>query len=156
MACYAGIARCVLSLAKLEESSIGVGIDHVSGGSVTDMALLRVPVGDGSGDFVEIQVARAELGDLSESGVVLASDDGSRFEAAGFTLASAMDKVMPALRVILDRLRAGVHSPDEITMNLGLQIGGEAGVFFARGTVEATVAVSMTWRRRAAADGEGS
>jgi hypothetical protein len=120
------------------------------------MALLRVPVGDGSGEFVEIQVTRAELQNVSESGVVLASDDGSRFEAAGFSLASAMDRIMPALRVILGRLRDGVHSPDEITMDLGLQIGGEAGIFFAKGTSEATVAVSMTWRRAAAAGEQGA
>jgi Trypsin-co-occurring domain 1 len=120
-----------------------------------DAALLRVPVGDGSDEFVEIQVSRTELQDLSESGVVLASDDGSRFEAVTFSLASAMDRVIPALRVILGRLRAGVHSPDEITMELGLQVGGEAGVFFAKGTAEATVAVTMTWRRGPAAEGEG-
>lgn len=121
-----------------------------------DTALLKVPVGDGSGEFVEVQVARAELQDLSESGVVLASDDGSRFEAATFSLSSAMDRVMPALRVILGRLRSGVHSPDEITMELGLQVGGEAGVFFARGTAEATVAVTMTWRRAADKDEAGA
>ena len=119
---------------------------------MADTVLLKVPVGDGSDEYVEVQVGRAELGGLSESGVVLASDDGSRFEAAGFSLASAMDRVMPALRVILIRLRAGVHSPDEINMTLGLQIGGETGVFFAKGTAEASVAVSMTWRRSAADD----
>jgi hypothetical protein len=123
---------------------------------MADAALLKVPVGDGSGEFVEIEVSRAELQDLSESGVVLASDDGSRFEAATFSLASAMDRVMPALRVILGRLRAGIHSPDEITMELGLQVGGEAGVFFAKGTAGATVAVTMTWRRGSASEGEGA
>jgi len=122
---------------------------------VPDAALLRVPVGDGSDDFVEIQVSRTELLSLSESGVVLASDDGTRFEAATFSLASAMDRVMPALRVILGRLRAGVHSPDEITMELGLQVGGEVGVFFAKGTSQATVAVTMTWRRESAAEDKG-
>jgi hypothetical protein len=125
------------------------------GSGMADTALLRVPVGDGSDEYVEVQVARTELRELSESGVVLASDNGSRFEAAGFSLASAMDRVMPALRVILGRLRAGVHSPDEITMELGLQIGGETGVIFAKGTAEATVAVSMTWHRRPAADRKG-
>jgi Trypsin-co-occurring domain 1 len=113
-----------------------------------------VPVGDSSDEFVEVQVARSDLLGLAESGVVLASDDGSRFEAAGFSLASAMDRVMPALRVILGRLREAVHSPDEITMQLGLQVGGEAGVFFAKGSAEATVAVTMTWRAKPAADGK--
>jgi hypothetical protein len=116
---------------------------------VSDAALLKVPVDEGSDEFVEVQVSRAELLSLGESGVVLASADSSRFEATAFSLSSAIDQIMPALRVILSRLRNGVHSPDEITMELGLQIGGEAGVFFAKGTSEATVAVTMTWRRTA-------
>lgn len=112
-----------------------------------DTILLKVPVGDGSDEFVEVQVSQAELMNLSDSGVVLASVGSSRFEAATFSLSSAMDRVMPAVRVILGRLRAGVDTPDELTMQLGLQIGGEAGVYFAKGTAEATVAVTMTWRR---------
>lgn len=123
---------------------------------MAEIVLLKVPVGDDSDDFVEVEVARAELEGLSESGIVLASDDGSRFEAVGFSLVSGMDRVMPALRVILGRLRAGVHSPDEINMTVGLQIGGEAGVFFAKGTAGASVAVSMTWRSRATADGSSA
>jgi hypothetical protein len=120
---------------------------------VPDTALLKVPLGDGSGEFVEIQVSRAELLDLSESGVALASNDGSRFETAAFSLSSAMDRVMPAVGVILGRLRSTVPSPDELTIELGLQVGGEAGVFFAKGTAGATIAVTMAWRRAAGDDG---
>jgi hypothetical protein len=114
---------------------------------MADKVLLKVPLGEGSDDFVEIQVGRSELLGLSEGGVALASADGSR--SASFSLSSAMDRVMPALRVILGRLHSGMHSPDEITLQLGLQVGGESGVFFAKGTAEATVAVTMTWRRPA-------
>lgn len=115
---------------------------------MSDMSLLKVPVSEGSKEFIEVQVSRAELENLSESGVMLASADGSHLATTAFSLSSAMDRVMPAIRVILGRLR-GVCSPDELTMELGLQIGGEAGVFFAKGTAEATVAITMTWRRAA-------
>lgn len=54
----------------------------------------------------------------------------------------------PALRMILGRLREGVHAPDKITIDVGLQVGGETGFVFAKGTAEASIAVSMTWRRR--------
>jgi hypothetical protein len=111
------------------------------------MVLLRVPVGDDAGDVIEVQVSRAEIEGLAESGVVLAANGGRRFETASFTLASAVDHVMPALRTIIGRLRDGVHAPDEVTMQLGLQFGGETGFYFARGTAEASVAVTMTWRR---------
>jgi hypothetical protein len=122
-----------------------------SGGNVPDAIVLEVPVGDGSDDCVEIEVSRSELLNLSADGVVLASADGSR--SASFSLSSAMDRVMPAVRVILSRLRSGTHSPDEITLQLGLQVGGASGVFFAKGTAEATVAVTMTWRRAPGGNG---
>jgi NTP-dependent ternary system trypsin peptidase co-occuring protein len=111
-----------------------------------DTVLLRVPLGDDSDSVVEVQVSRRDLV-ADADGVVLASGDGGRFQAVGFTLASAMDRVVPALKVILDRLREGIHAPEEVTMEVGLEIGGETGIIFAKGTTTATVAVSMTWRR---------
>lgn len=112
-----------------------------------DTVLLKVPVGDGTDDVVEVQVNRSDLVAPTESGVVLAADSGGRFEAAGYTLAGAMDRVLPALRTILGRIRDGVHAPDEITMDVGLLLGGETGFIVAKGTAEASIAVRMTWRR---------
>ena len=60
---------------------------------------------------------------------------------------------MPALRTIIIRLRTDEHSPDEIAMNLGLKVGGEAGLVFAKGTAEATFTVSMTWHKLESAEG---
>lgn len=114
-----------------------------------DTVLLKVPVGDGTDDVVEVQVSRSDLAGLAESGVVLASGSGGRFEAVGYSLADVMNRVMPALQVVLGRLRDGAHAPDEVTMDVGLRIGGETGLVFAKGTAEANIAVSMTWRRRA-------
>ena len=115
--------------------------------AVADVVVLKVPLGDGTDQFVEVQVSRSELLGLTESGVVLASAGGERFEATGYTLADAMRKVLPALRTVLGQLRAGVDAPDEVTMDVGLQVGGETGFVFAKGTAEASIAVSMTWRR---------
>lgn len=109
--------------------------------------MLKVPVGDGTEDFVEVEVSRAELRGLTSAGVVLASESGDRFEVAGFSLAGAVDRVMPGLRVVLARLREGVHAPDELTLSMGLQVGGETGLVFAKGTAGANFAVTMTWRR---------
>ena len=92
---------------------------------MADLVLLRVPIDDKSEEFIEVQVAADELGQTLPTGPQPAADDGARIKKAGFTLSSAMDGVMPALRVILGKVRDGVHSPDEITMTLGLQIGGE-------------------------------
>lgn len=116
--------------------------------------LLKVPVDERLNTFMEVQVDPSELPGLEESGVALAAAGNTRFETTAFSLSSAMDHVMPALRVVLGRLRNGAHSPDEITMKVGLQVGGEAGVFFAKGTSDATVEVTMTWRHESGFDGD--
>lgn len=114
---------------------------------MTDVVLLRVPVDEDPGDFIEVQVTRSDLAGLEDDGVVLAANDGERFKAVAFSLASAADHVVPALRTMVGRLRDGVHAPDEVTLGIGLQIGGETGFVFAKGTAEASIAVTMTWRR---------
>jgi hypothetical protein len=114
---------------------------------MADLVLLRVPIDDKSDEFIEVQVAADELGQTLPTGPQPAADDGARIKKAGFTLSSAMDGVMPALKVILGKLRDGVHSPDEITMTLGLQIGGETGIVFAKGAAQASVEVTVTWRK---------
>jgi hypothetical protein len=127
------------------------GFGNFADCGVDQVALLQVPLDDGSGEFVLVEIGSEELAGSLDEVVVLASADGSRFKATGFTLASAMDGVMPALQVILGKLRHGLHSPDEITMKLGLQIGGEAGVFLAKGTTKASVEVAVTWSRASGA-----
>ena len=114
---------------------------------MSEVVLLKVPVGDGDDDLIEVQVSRADLDGLEESGVVLAARDRNRPDVAAFSLASAVDHVMPALRTIISRLRSGVHAPDEVSMQLGLQIGGETGFYFAKGTAEANIAMTLTWRK---------
>lgn len=110
---------------------------------------MKLPVGDGTDDVIEVEASRFEVEGLQESGVVLAASDGDRFEARAFSLASAVDHVLPALRTVVGRLRGGVHAPDEVTLQIGLQIGGETGFVFAKGTAEANIALTMTWRREA-------
>lgn len=109
--------------------------------------MLRVPIGDGGDEVVEIEVDRRDLYGLEERGVVLASESagGTRLEAVTFSLTSAIDKVMPALSAVLGTIRAGTHSPDSVTMEIGLQIGGETGIFIAKGTANASLNVTLTW-----------
>src|SRR5262245_36671175 len=64
---------------------IGFPAHHPGEDPMADTVLLKVPVGDGTEDFVEIEIARAELQGGQQSGVVLAADDGSRFQAMTYT-----------------------------------------------------------------------
>jgi Trypsin-co-occurring domain 1 len=105
--------------------------------------LLKVPIDDTHADFMEVEIDRRDLGDQVE----LNADAGRAAVVAPFTLASALDRVTPALRTILGRFRTLDLAPDEIAMELGLKVGGEAGLVFTKGTAESTFTVTLTWRR---------
>lgn len=104
--------------------------------------LLKVPVAEGSDEFVEVEVARRDLGGIE----LVAAGDG-RGPWSAVTLATSLEKVLPALRTVVGRLRAAAAAPDEISVELGLSVGGETGLIFTKGTTEATFTVNLTWRR---------
>jgi hypothetical protein len=112
---------------------------------VLAQTILRVPITDASGDddFIEVEV---ELRDVGES-VRLASDDGSRATATSFSLASSFHRVVPALSSIITDLRRMPHAPDEVSMEVGLTVGGETGLIFTKGSAEATFTVNLTWKK---------
>jgi hypothetical protein len=80
--------------------------------------------------------------------IELVADDGKTpvAKAAG-SLAEAFDKLEPTLGMIVTRLRDAARKPDEICVEFGLKIGAEAGFIFAKGTGEATLSVSVTWKQ---------
>jgi hypothetical protein len=104
--------------------------------------LLRVPIGDDPSEFVEVEVDRRDLGDTVEL-----TSGGRDFAVAAFSLGSSFDQVLPALSTILTKLRSVAHSPDKVEMTLGLKVGGETGLIFAKGSAEATFTVALTWRK---------
>ena len=106
--------------------------------------VLRVPVAEGSKDFIEVEVDRRDLAPAVE---LVADDGGRQVLAAPFTLASSLRRVVPAITEVLTGLRDTPDTPDEIAMELGLKIGGETGILFAKGTAEATFVVSIKWRK---------
>jgi hypothetical protein len=108
--------------------------------------LLKLGIGDGSDEYVEVEVDRRDL-----EGVHLASDDGEGAVRAPYSLAASLGRVMPAINTILNRLRSADQAPDEIGIELGLTIGGETGLIFTKGTAEATFAITVTWRKPTAA-----
>jgi hypothetical protein len=104
--------------------------------------LLKVPVSEGSTEYVEVEVDRRELGEsvqLRAGSVVEA--------AAAFSLTSSMDRVLHAVLAMLTRVRSAEHAPDEVGMELGLKVGGETGLIFAKGTAESTFTLTLTWRK---------
>jgi hypothetical protein len=107
--------------------------------------LLRVRIDEQTEEYVEVEV---DPRDLSDS-VRLASERGPDVAVAPFSLASSVHRVLPAFSAILTGLRRSQHAPDGIEMELGLKIGGETGLILAKGTTEATFAVTLSWHKPA-------
>jgi hypothetical protein len=61
------------------------------------------------------------------------------------TLEQALDEIRPALAAVGERL-SGL-GPAEWTVKFGLKVGGETGLVVAKGTAEANIEVSATWKR---------
>lgn len=108
--------------------------------------LLKVALTADGDEYIEVEVDRRDLGDAVQ---LTANEQGRDMALAPYTLAASLDRVLPALRMIITRIRGAEHAPDEIAMDLGLKIGGETGIIFAKGTAEATFTISMTWRKPA-------
>jgi hypothetical protein len=104
--------------------------------------LLKVPVGDGSDTFIEVEVDLETIG----QSVQLVSDDPHEPAIANFSLASSIKNVVPAFRILLKNLRGVDLGPDELSLELAMKIGGETGLIFAKGKTEASFVVKMTWR----------
>lgn len=59
------------------------------------------------------------------------------------SLEAAVDRLLPALRSIGERLRA--LTPDELTVALGVKLTAEAGVVVAKAAGEANFTVTLKW-----------
>jgi hypothetical protein len=114
---------------------------------VLPMALARMPIGDDSDGFVEVEIHSRDLG----NSVQLAGAVTDTALMLPFTLASSLDSVRPALSVIVNKLKE--HRPNELEVQLGLTVGGESGLIFAKGSAEATFTIKMIWRDTAARQG---
>ncbi len=99
---------------------------------------LDIPVDESGRHWLTVEVD-------PEDGVDLASNGARGWRRPSFNLVTAMDNVMPALDVIINRVRDGRVAPDEVTLELGLKIGGEHGVILTKGTAEANLKVTVKW-----------
>ena len=110
--------------------------------------LLSLPLEPGSEDVLVVEVDSREVpGEL-----VLASPGPGEVAAkAKESLEEALAKLKPSLRKVVGLLAE--LSPSRAEVEFGLKVGGETGVFVAKGTAEANFKVTMSWEQKQA-DGE--
>jgi hypothetical protein len=114
--------------------------------------LLEVPVGDGGRMIVEVDEADippggAEAAAVLDEGLGLAS--ATTVGQAAARARQALESMMEGLRPVLTSVAAGLRAagPDEVTVEFGLNVGGETGIIFAKGTTGVNFIVSMRWTR---------
>ncbi|MFF8958030.1 CU044_2847 family protein [Streptomyces sp. NPDC014894] len=101
---------------------------------------VEIPSTDGP-----VAVFETEQESLSEE-LQLASETSTGLTVrAGETLSAALSTLRPALNDIRNSLAA--VSPDAVEVEFGIKVGGESGVIFAKGTVEANFVVRLSWDR---------
>lgn len=108
--------------------------------------LLEVPMGAEPDDGVLlVEVDRADIpGEL-----VLAArpEPGVAAAKATRTLAESLGHLEPLLRTVKEKLVA--IAPDDIEVEFGVKIGGEAGIILAKGTADVHLTITMKWSRGA-------
>ena len=110
--------------------------------------VVEFPLEQGGSVFVEIDEASA--GPVTRG---LGTDRSALVEKADRTFEDATSAtVTPAARSLIARLRSIDDPPDEVGLVFGVQLSAQTGAFIASVAAEANFTVSMTWRRRGAAD----
>ena len=104
--------------------------------------LVKIAVGDENENTAIFEVDESEIS--GEMVLAATPDAGKAAEVATVSLDDALAQAEPTLRRLADRLRA--MSPDEVSLEFGLKVGGEAGVIFAKGTAEVNFVVRLAWR----------
>ncbi|MEV5240333.1 CU044_2847 family protein [Streptomyces cinnamoneus] len=108
--------------------------------------LVEFPTAGGGTVLVEVSEGTTAAGPvtrgLHESTVV---------ERAQQTFEDAVRRVEPGVQAVVARLRAAAQAPDEIKVEFGINLHGEAGAFIAKACLAANFTVSLTWKPTAAA-----
>ncbi|GGP73966.1 hypothetical protein GCM10010214_56410 [Streptomyces abikoensis] len=99
--------------------------------------LLRVPLESGGSVLVEI--------DEDPQAVVRVARGGGTVAHAAETLERGLDSVRDAAHAVVGRLTDLPRRPNKITLELGLKLSGEAGVFLAKTAGEASLTLTLEW-----------
>lgn len=102
--------------------------------------LIEVPMEDGTTIIMEI--------DESQSGVQRVSRPGEIVSKTTQTFETAIEKFKCVAGVVINKVRELKESPDEINVEFGLKFNGKVGVVIASADSEATLKVSLKWKRK--------
>lgn len=120
-----------------------------------------VAMGFGNGSTIEVAVREthgAPPGVQTRSTRGSAASRSSRVvEGAADAVAGSFEGALEGLRNVADSLNtvmsAAVNAPDEMTVSFGIDFSASARLIIAEGNSNASLNVTMTWRRAESAGG---
>jgi hypothetical protein len=115
--------------------------ENIQPGEESMKRFVEFPLEDGGTILVEVDEPE------SVRGTARVARDTKTIEKAKQTFESALDKIKPTANAVISKLRDLHDSPDEVTVEFGLKLNGEAGVVFAAASVEANYKVTLTWKK---------
>jgi hypothetical protein len=106
--------------------------------------LLKVPLEDvEGGPSVLVEVDSSDI----PAELTLASAPGEAVAKATRSLSASLEQLEPTLRTVKDKFVAA--APGQLTVEFGINVGGETGIILAKGTADVNLKITMTWNEPA-------
>src|SRR6266704_1422670 len=99
--------------------------------------LVEFPLEEGGSIVVEI--------DESETGGTVRAGREDKIEKARETFEEALNKVLPATKTVVEKLRGMASKPDESEVTFGINLSTMAGAVIASASVAANFGVTVRW-----------
>ena len=99
--------------------------------------LVEFPLEEGGSIVVEI--------DEPETGGTVRAGREDKIEKARETFEDALNKVLPATKTVVEKLRSMASKPDEIEVTFGVNLSTMAGAFIASASAAANFGVTVHW-----------
>ena len=91
-----------------------------------------------------------EVDDLAGPTVTRGLTVADTIEKVGGSFETALDRLRPAVALVVDKFRTLPNGPGEVTVEFGVKFAAEAGAFIASASSEAQFKIKMVWKREAA------
>src|SRR6266568_1041440 len=99
--------------------------------------LVEFPLEEGGSIVVEI--------DEPETGGTVRAGREDKIEKARETFEDALNKVLPATKTVVEKVRGMASRPDEIEVTFGVNLSTMAGAFIASASAAANFGVTVRW-----------
>jgi Trypsin-co-occurring domain 1 len=99
--------------------------------------LIEFPLEEGGSIVVEI--------DEPETGGTVRAGREDKIEQARETFEDALNKVLPATKTVVEKLRNMVSKPDEVEVTFGVNLSTMAGAVIASASAAANFGVTVRW-----------